>query len=304
MKLASIDIGTNSMRLLIADYNNKFIGREKFVDITRIGRGVDQQGMISEEAMERNLRSLKNFVDKAREQACEEIFIMGTSALRDSKNREDFVQRAKKETGLPVDIISGEEEALLGFYGVSADLQEEGHVLIVDIGGGSTEFILGEKKQGILFAKSENIGSVRLSEKFVASDPPAPEELETMSHFIRRTIQETVALIRTYPIKKLIGIGGTATSVSSMVQQLEIYDSDKVHQSLIFQEEIESLFQETIRKTLQERMQIPGLQPERADVIIAGMNILRVIMDSLSMREIVISEYDNLEGLIYRNYGM
>lgn len=304
MKLASIDIGTNSMRLLIADYNNKFIGREKFVDITRIGRGVDQQGLISEEAMERNLRSLKNFVDKAREQACEEIFIMGTSALRDSKNREDFVQRAKKETGLPVDIISGEEEALLGFYGVSADLQEEGHVLIVDIGGGSTEFILGEKKQGILFTKSENIGSVRLSEKFVASDPPAPEELETMSHFIRRTIQETVALIRTYPIKKLIGIGGTATSVSSMVQQLEIYDSDKVHQSLIFQEEIESLFQETIRKTLQERMQIPGLQPERADVIIAGMNILRVIMDSLSMREIVISEYDNLEGLIYRNYGL
>lgn len=304
MKLASIDIGTNSMRLLIADYNNKFIGREKFVDITRIGRGVDQQGMISEEAMERNLRSLKNFVDKAREQACEEIFIMGTSALRDSKNREDFVQRAKKETGLPVDIISGEEEALLGFYGVSADLQEEGHVLIVDIGGGSTEFILGEKKQGILFTKSENIGSVRLSEKFVASDPPAPEELETMSRFIRRTIEETIALIRTYPIKKLIGIGGTATSVSSMVQQLEIYDSDKVHQSLIFQEEIESLFQETIRKTLQERMQIPGLQPERADVIIAGMNILRVIMDSLSMREIVISEYDNLEGLIYRNYGM
>lgn len=304
MRLASIDIGTNSMRLLITDYENTFTQREKFVDVTRIGRGVDRQGQISEEAMVRNLFALKNFVEKARQKNCEEIFIMGTSALRDSSNKEEFIQRAKKETGLSVRILSGEEEALLGFYGVAADIQEEGHVLILDIGGGSTEFILGEKKSGILFSKSENIGSVRLTEKFIVQDPPFPSEIQAMTDFVRQTAEETVTLLKTYPIRKLIGIGGTATSVSAMIQQLEPYDSDKVHQSLIFREEIEHLLQEMMSKPLEERMKVKGLQPQRADVILAGMNILCTLMNSLSMHEILISEYDNLEGLIYQNYAL
>lgn len=302
MKLASIDIGTNSMRLLITDYDKEFVHREKYVDITRIGRGVDDKGCISEEAMERNLRALKKFVDRAREENCEEIFVMGTSALRDSRNRQEFVDRAKKETGLGIDILSGEEEALLGFYGVASDLQESGYVLIVDIGGGSTEFILGDKKQGILFTKSENIGSVRLTERFVRKDPPSMQELAEMEAFIRRIAEQTVDILRTYPIKKLIGIGGTATSLSAMVQQLEPYDSDKVHRSLIFKEELEAIFCELVLKTLTQRREMPGLQPERADVIIAGTHILCTLMKMLSINEILISEYDNLEGLIYRNY--
>lgn len=302
MKLASIDIGTNSMRLLITDYEKEFQHREKYVDITRIGRGVDHRGYISEEAMERNLRSLKKFVDQARRENCEEIFIMGTSALRDSKNRQEFVDRAKKETGLMIDIISGEEEALLGFYGVASDLQESGYVLIIDIGGGSTEFILGDKRQGILFTKSENIGSVRLTEKFLREDPPSMRELAEMEAFIRRIAEETVDILRTYPIKKLIGIGGTATSLSAMVQQLEPYESEKVHRSLIFKAEVEAIFCELVLRTLSQRMEMPGLQPERADVIIAGTHILCTLMKMLSMNEILISEYDNLEGLIYRNH--
>lgn len=304
MRLASIDIGTNSMRLLITDFKDTFTQREKFVDITRIGCGVDKRGQISEEAMIRNLSALKNFVEKARQSHCEEIFIMGTSALRDSSNKEEFVRRAKKETGLPVRIISGEEEALLGFYGVAADIWEEGNVLILDIGGGSTEFILGEKKSGILFSKSENIGSVRLTEKFITCDPPASSEIEAMTDFIGQTVEETITLLKTYPIRKLIGIGGTATSVSAMIQQLEPYDSDKVHQSLIFREEIEQLLQKMMSKPLEERMKVKGLQPQRADVILAGMNILCTLMNSLSMHEILISEYDNLEGLIYQNYAL
>lgn len=301
MKLASIDIGTNSMRLLIADYETHFTEREKFVDVTRIGRGVDQNGFISEEAMERNIHSLKNFVDKARREECEEIFIMGTSALRDSKNKEEFVRRVQKATGLMVDIISGDEEALLGFYGVAADLRESGCVLILDIGGGSTEFILGDKYKGILFSKSEDIGSVRLTEKFIQNDPPTMAELRAMDAFIYQMTKQTIAILKTYPIKKLIGIGGTATSVSAMVQKLEPYDSDKVHQSLILEEEIQAVFLEALSQTQSQRMMMKGLQPQRADVIIAGMNIMKNLMRQLEIKDIVISEYDNLEGLIYRN---
>ena len=299
MKLASIDIGTNSMRLLITDYENGFSKRKKYTNITRIGRGVDEFGYISKEAIDRNIHALKEFVEIAKHEDCEEIYVMGTSALRDSKNKEEFIERAKNEAGVSVDIISGNDEASLGFYGVTADLKEEGQVLILDIGGGSTEFILGDKTGGIVFSKSENIGSVRLTEKFIKSDPVDEIELENMDAYIKAVTENTISILKTYPITKLIGIGGTATTISAMVQQLDVYDMEKVHQSLVMYEEVEAIFKDLKYKTLDEKRMIKGLQPQRADVITAGVNILKNLMSYLEMKDILISEYDNLEGLVY-----
>lgn len=299
MKLASIDIGTNSMRLLIADYNDGFSKRRKYTNITRIGRGVDELGYISKEAIDKNIHALKEFVEMAKHEDCEEIYVMGTSALRDSKNKQDFIDRAKREVGVNVDIISGSDEASLGFYGVTADLKEESQILILDIGGGSTEFILGDKIGGIIFSKSENIGSVRLTEKFVKSDPIDQIEIENMDAYIEAVTNDTISILKTYPITKLIGIGGTATTISAMVQQLDVYDMEKVHQSLVMYEEVEAILKELKYKTLEEKLMIKGLQPQRADVITAGVNILKNLMNHLEMKEIVISEYDNLEGLVF-----
>ena len=301
MKMASIDIGTNSMRLLITDYEGNFKDRKKYVNITRIGRGVDENGYISEEAIDRNIKALKEFVDMAKEENCKDIFVMGTSALRDSKNREDFIERAKKETGINVDIITGDDEASLGFYGVAAGLKESGQVLVLDIGGGSTEFILGDTNDGIIFSKSEDIGSVRLTEKFVKNDPIHDQEIIDMEKYIHMVTEKTIEILKTYHIKTLVGIGGTATSISAMAQELEVYDMEKVHQSMVMIEEVENILDNLKSKTLEERMMIKGLQPKRADVITAGTVILKRIMKDLSMKDILVSEYDNLEGLIYRN---
>ena len=201
MKLASIDIGTNSMRLLITEYDHGFSKRKKFTNITRIGRGVDELGYISKESIDRNIHALKEFVEIAKHEDCEEIYVMGTSALRDSKNKQEFIDRAKKEAGVNVDIISGSDEASLGFYGVTADLKEESQVLILDIGGGSTEFILGDKSGGIVFTKSENIGSVRLTEKFVKSDPIDQIEIDNMDAYIEAVTKETISILNTSKIK-------------------------------------------------------------------------------------------------------
>lgn len=299
MKLASIDIGTNSMRLLIADYEGSFKTRKKMVNITRIGKGVDSEGYISKEAMDYNLDALKEFVDIAKGESCEDIYVMGTSALRDSKNKEEFQTEAMKKAGVKVDIITGSDEASLGFYGVVAGLKEQTEILVIDIGGGSTEFVVGDPTAGIQFMKSENVGSVRMTEKFVESDLMTDLEYSAIRNYVKEVIADTMRIIKTHNIKRVIGIGGTATTLSSMVQELDNYDMEKVHGSRVSIEDLKYTIEKLMGLTLEERMKIKGLQPKRADVITAGLIILEVILEKLGMDCIEVSEYDNLEGLIY-----
>jgi len=172
MKVATVDIGTNSMRLLIADYDKNIISnREKYVQITKMGKDVDANKRISAESISRNTNALENFVNMAKEQNCEKIKVIGTSALRDSVNREEFINEAMKKTGIEVEIISGEMEANLGFLGVKNLLDKKDYTLTIDIGGGSTEFILANNLGELIFSKSEDIGSVRMTEKFLKNGP-------------------------------------------------------------------------------------------------------------------------------------
>ena len=300
MRVGTIDIGTNSMRLLIADYkNNKIENREKYINTTRIGQGVDKEGYITEEAMQRNLKALKEFSDKCKEEKCEKVYCMGTSALRDSKNGQDFVNRAKELTNIDVKIICGDEESNLGFMGVleGTDGNKKDDILVIDIGGGSTEFIIGNE-EGIKFCKSENVGALRMTEKFITTDPISDEEFNAMTDFIEETISSTLDNVKHMHISKLVGIGGAITSLSAMNQQLEVYSMEKVHNSVVTKKDLEKILQNLKNMTLNDKKTIKGLQPKRADIITAGVKILHIIMEKLEFETIVISEYDNLEGLL------
>ena len=298
MKVGTIDIGTNSMRLLLGDYvNGKIQNRKKFVNTTRIGEGVDRQGYISKEAIKRNIEALKEFLDICKIESCEQVYAMGTSALRDSKNGDEFVQQAKTETGIYVDIISGEEESNLGFKGVLEGLDCNDDILVIDIGGGSTEFIIGDRN-GIKFSKSENVGALRMTEKFFKIDPTDEFEFNEMSTFIENEINNTINYIKSLGIRKLVGIGGTTTTVSAINQELEVYSMEKIHNSKVCTKDIEKILQNLRKMTLSDKKNLKGLQPKRADIITAGVKILNIIMEKLEIDEIIVSEYDNLEGLM------
>lgn len=301
MRIGAIDIGTNSMRLLIADYiDGKLANREKFVNTTRIGKGVDSEGYINEESINRNIQALKEFSNLAYEKGCEHIYCIGTSALRDSKNGADFVKLAKSEANIDVDIISGEEESKLGFKGVLQGLEDKEDILVIDIGGGSTEFILGSYN-GIEFSKSENVGALRMTEKFLKKEPICEQEFENMSKFIINTLEATLNNLKIKNIKSIVGIGGTITSVSAINQKLEVYSMEKIHSSKINKKQLEIILQNLKKMTVSDKKILKGLQPKRADIITAGVTILNIIMKKLEKENIIVSEYDNLEGLLCQN---
>ena len=298
MKIGTIDIGTNSMRLLIADYNNgKIENRKKYVNTTRIGQGVDKEGYIREEVLQRNINALEEFANICKVEECQAIYCMGTSALRDSKNGNVFVNRAKQKTNINVEIISGNEESNLGFMGVLEGLDTDEQILVIDIGGGSTEFIVGDI-EGIKFAKSENVGALRMTEKFLAKDPIDANEFSNMSKFIYSEIKDTIDYIKSKQIKKIVGIGGTITSLSAMNQELEVYSMEKIHNSEVSIKNIKDILQNLKQMTLNDKKTLKGLQPKRADIITAGVEILNIIMENLEIEKIIVSEYDNLEGLM------
>ena len=298
MKIGAIDIGTNSMRLLVCDFiNDELLNRKKFVNTTRIGKGVDEYGFISQEAIRRNIDALKEFYKLSKSEGCDYIYCIGTSALGDSKNGDDFVRIAKEEIGIDIEIISGEEESNLGFLGVLKGANENDDILVIDIGGGSTEFILGNM-DGIKFSKSENVGALRMTEKFLTTDIVDNYEFDMMSEFIENEIRETLESLKEKHINKLVGIGGTITSLSAINQELEVYSMEKIHNSVVTIDDIENILQNLKKMTLNDKKSLKGLQSKRADIITAGVKILHIIMKKLELREIIVSEYDNLEGLI------
>lgn len=301
MKVASIDIGTNSMRLLVADYEkDEIVSKEKYINTTQIGRGKDRYGKLSKEAILENANALKEFVDMAHEKGAKKIIARGTSALRDSTNKEEFIELAKKVAGIEVEIISGDMEAMYGFYGVKSMLDANRYNLIVDIGGGSTEFIVGDLEEEIVFSKSINIGALRLTQEFIQNNPPTKRELEDMDKHIFLMLTDVIETVKKYSIKKLISIGGTATSISSMVQGLKIYDSTLVHNSIVTMDEMEDLYKKINCITTEQRQILTGLSLKRSDVIVAGINIMQKIMQMLEFDKAYISDFDNLEGMVYK----
>jgi exopolyphosphatase/guanosine-5'-triphosphate,3'-diphosphate pyrophosphatase len=288
------------MRVLIAEVKNgEIIKSFKDLETTRMGEGVDQTGQLTQGAIERNLEALKKFTSLVR---CEGIIYMpviATSAVRDAKNKDIFLQRARQEVGVDVDVIEGDREARLGFSGVMKGLREKGEsILVVDIGGGSTEFILGNENE-IQYMISHNVGAVRMTEKCVQNDPPLSQDIRRLEEEIDQVILPTIAKLKEMKIDRVIGIGGTATTIAAVHLKLEVYDRDKVHNAYIGLDDVRNVLERFLSVPLVERKKIQGLHPKRADVISAGALILDRILTQLRMDGLSVSEYDNLEGLIF-----
>lgn len=297
MKKAIIDIGTNSLRILIAEVNNSNIKKiKKYSEITRLGKGVDSNKNISEAVMLYNISILQKFIDIAHEYDVKEINAFATSAVRDAANKEEFIRLVKAKTGIEINVITGKQEAEAGFKGAVAVLPNSSGI-VLDIGGGSTELIYGIDGQ-VLFSKSMDMGSVRLTERYFKQEITL-KNMEAAENYIKILLHKNDDKINSLiKYNYLSGIGGTITSLAAIDSNMKIYDPDKIHNYKLKKKSIDSIFKRLSDISNDDREKIIGLQEGRADIITAGTLILKVILEYLSIDTIIVSESDNLEGMM------
>ncbi len=301
MKYAVIDMGSNSIRLMIAAVTEGQLGHvEKHLEMTRLGAGVNETQRLSEVSMAATVEAILKFKQIAEKEKAIILGAFATSAVRDSQNGIEFAHRIYKETGIEVNIISGAEEAELGFKGVSKGLEkslEKERFVIIDIGGGSTELILGQGQQ-MLYRKSFNVGVVRMTGKHITTDPVSSKEAAEMLEDVKSILAEGVEAIKAYEPTAAIGIGGTATTFGTLKLKMAIYDREQIHNARVSLEDLETQVAQLEKLTLPEKKTLVGLMPKRADVIYAGGVILKHILSELNLSAFIVSDFDNLEGIL------
>ena len=298
-RVATIDCGTNSIRLLIADItdgNFREIIRE--MEIVRLGQGVDATGQFDPEAVERTLSATRKYADLIRSKGVEKIRFCATSATRDASNREIFIDGVKEILGIEPEVIPGSEEAALSFIGATKELKHaEAPYLVVDIGGGSTEFVLGTEE--VKYAKSVNIGCVRMAERHLKVSPPKPLDVQNAIADIDKAIFEASHIVRLTEAKTLIAVAGTATTVAAAALNLDQYDRYAIHLSRIPTEKVLEVAQRFSLMKREELAALPYMHPGRVDVIAAGAIVLSRVMVATGAKEFVASESDILDGMAW-----
>jgi exopolyphosphatase/guanosine-5'-triphosphate,3'-diphosphate pyrophosphatase len=294
--VAAVDCGTNSTRLLVGAADGTTL--ERLARITRLGKGVDATGALADEAVERTLTVLREYREVMDRHGVERVRITATSAARDADNRDEFMSAAEEVVGARPELLSGEDEARLSFLGATAELDPaEGPFLVVDIGGGSTEFAVGTTEpEGVI---SLDMGCVRLTEKYLHHDPPAPEELSQAISVVRDYLDDVA---REVPLsleaRLLVGLAGTITTVAAVEMGLPEYDRERVHHFRLTRAAAEDVFRTLATETRDQRVHNPGLEEARADVIVGGTAILVAIMRMFEHDECLVSEADILDGLV------
>lgn len=298
---AAIDVGSNQVLIFISSLEGGII-REVILDkgeITKLGEDVAATKVLKKDAMDRTLNVIKKFKQLIDINNVKEYAAVGTSALRESNNSDEFLKIVKAETGIQIDIIPGEEEARLSFIAVVGSLNPSSReTVIIDIGGGSTELIYG-KEAGILDRFSHGIGALKMTEKYLHSDPVKDEEYNEMMNYLSLEFKHVSP-----PFKEpfLVGTGGTMSNLGAMKHKLEKYDPEIVHGSGISLEELNSIINDLKKKTVEERKAVKGLQPKRADVMLAGTGILKAIMIKLSTGKITVSDKGLRHGLMFDRF--
>jgi exopolyphosphatase/guanosine-5'-triphosphate,3'-diphosphate pyrophosphatase len=295
--MASIDIGTNTILLLIAETHHDAI--KPLIDIetvVRLGERLDQKGALSEKAMERGVQALGKYLKECHKMEIQKIFAVGTSALREARNSDQFLMMVEEKLDLSIEVISGEEEAFLSYLAVARDLKEtEKSILVVDVGGGSTELVHG-KGEAIHHWVSLPVGIVRFNERFLLSDPVKEEEWEAMSEEIRKQLSG-------FPFPKeplsMISIGGTGTALASVEQGLEKFIPKKIHHFVLTREALGKQLSFYRSMSVEERKKIKGLPDSRADVILVGGTILYLIMEASRSPSLIVSTHGVRYGLLY-----
>ncbi|MBO0767600.1 MAG: Ppx/GppA family phosphatase [Solirubrobacterales bacterium] len=300
MKIAIIDVGTNTTRLLIAEVEGGHIVREqtRLSRITRLGAGLDASGRLDEDALARVHAALSEYTTTVRGLAdIQQVEVLMTSAVRDAKNGRQFADDVLFRYGVRVHVISGEEEAQLTYRGATDELEpdDQARTLVLDIGGGSTELIVGNG-QLASFNVSTQIGVVRHSDRHIKSDPPAAEELDAMAKDVRATLAEAVPEPERGNVVRALAVAGTPTSLAAIDQELDPYDPAKVHGYKLTRQAVARLYAQLRDKPLAELKQLKGLHPDRAGVIVPGALILAEVMELFSLGAVQVSEHDILRG--------
>lgn len=295
---AIIDIGSNSIKFFVGELSAD--GTITTVldtnDIARLGEGLDKTGEICPEAMERNVASVAAFAAKAKELGADQIVSVGTMALRKAANSAEFVSKVKEACGVEVQIIPGEEEARLSYLAILSGLPiQDGELVVFDTGGGSTEFVFGKGAQ-VVKRFSVNLGAVRITENYLKSDPVTPDEVQAALAQIDKEFAE--AGVDGHPTQ-LVGMGGTVTSMGAVKHKMVKYDPDVIQGSTLTRADIQEQIGEYSRRTVEQRKELPGLQPKRADVILAGACILDTITRRLAADSLTISDRGLRHGLAY-----
>jgi len=292
---AAIDCGTNSTRLLISDGTH---ASERLMRITRLGKGVDRTGRLEPEAIERTLAVLREYREVMDRYDVAGVRVAATSAARDAANRDDFFGPAAEILGVELELLSGQEEAAMSFLGATADLEDRDELtLVVDIGGGSTEFAVGTRE--VDASISIDVGCVRMTEKFLLSDPPLPEELSNCISVVEQYLDDVAREVPTAGMAtRFVGLAGTVTNVAAVEIGLAEYDPEAIHHFVLTKEAAEDVFRTLATESVEDRKHNPGLEEQRADVIVGGCCVLVEIFRYFGFEECLVSESDILDGLI------
>ncbi|WP_158888602.1 Ppx/GppA phosphatase family protein [Amycolatopsis anabasis] len=310
-RVAAIDCGTNSIRLLVAELTHRHDGTVDLRDlhremrIVRLGQGVDATGRLAPEALERTRVALVDYAVAARRKGVERVRMVATSATRDASNRDEFFAMTREVLGTEAEVISGDEEARLSFTGAVGEQDpDDGPFLVVDVGGGSTELVLGDwdgRRAEVTAARSVDIGCVRITERALKSDPPAPAEVEAARTLAAEVLAEAFDAVDVSKAKTWIGVAGTITTLSAVAQGLPEYDSERTHLSRLSRADIDRVAGELLTVDHATRAANPVIHPGRVDVIGGGAVVVQALAEQFAERggpaDLVVSEHDILDGI-------
>ncbi|MFJ5632500.1 exopolyphosphatase [Streptomyces goshikiensis] len=306
-RVAAIDCGTNSIRLLVADCDpgtGELVELDRRMLVVRLGQGVDKTGRLAPEALERTFAACREYAAVIKELGAQKVRFVATSASRDAENRDDFVRGVLEILGVEPEVISGDLEAEFSFTGATRELTGATHLerpfLVVDIGGGSTEFVVGEEH--VRAARSVDVGCVRMTERHlvtdgVVTDPPTREQIAAIRADVEAALDLAAEAVPLAEARTLVGLAGSVTTVAAIALGLPEYDSSAIHHARIPYEKVREVSERMLTATHAERAAIPVMHPGRVDVIGAGALVLLAVMERVGASEVVVSEHDILDGI-------
>ncbi len=303
-RVAALDCGTNSLRLLIADIDaaaGQLVEVVREMRIVRLGQGVDKTRRFADDALARTFDVCAEYAERIADAGVSAIRFVATSASRDATNREEFFAGVRRILGVEADVITGDEEAALSFAGATGELAAISAIaapyLVVDIGGGSTEFVLGDRT--VEAAKSVDVGCVRLTERHLHDDPATAAQISAVRADVLSALDLVRGAVPVMSAPSLVGLAGSVTTVAALALGLTEYDRAQIHHARLSAEQVHEVTEQLLAMTRAQRAALPVIHPGRVDVIGAGALVLDTIMDSLGAREVVVSEHDILDGIAF-----
>ena len=305
MRVAAVDCGTNSIRLLVADLDpdaSTLTDVDRRMTIVRLGQDVDRTRRLAPEALARTFAACDDFAAAIAEAGAERVRFVATSASRDVENRDEFVAGVRERLGVDPEVVTGDEEATLSFTGATRELTGSGLAepfLVTDIGGGSTELVLGRPGAVPTATRSVDVGCVRMTERHLHDDPPTPAQVAAARADVEAAVRLAAETVPLADARTLVGLAGSVTTVAAMALDLPTYDRDRIHHARIASADVHRVAERLLAMTRDERAALPFMHPGRVDVIGAGALVLAVLLEHVPVDDVVVSEHDILDGIAW-----